>query len=266
MFRGRRLGVLMAVDRVEDGPEFKREDEDLLLSFAASAATAVHTANSVAHEALTHALEGAESERRRWARELHDETLQGLASLQILISSAVRTKDADKRDALLVQANEQVRGEITSLRSLIVELRPAELDELGLSAALEALAERRAAATGVEVAMTVDLHSGGEDAPRRLAPTVESAVYRLVQEALANASKHSGSEHIEVNVATSDGRIELVVRDDGSGFDLSAPTGGFGLVGMRERVELLSGQFQIESEHGRGTTVRAAFPITGERQ
>src|SRR5439155_20725347 len=98
-FRGRVLGVLSAYDRLQDGPEFRREDEELMLSFAASAATAVHTARSVGEERLRRALEGAEQERSRWARELHDETLQGLGSLQLLLSSALRQPDAERREA-----------------------------------------------------------------------------------------------------------------------------------------------------------------------
>lgn len=259
-FRGRGLGVLMAVDRAEDGPEFNREDEELMLSFAASAATAVHTATSVEHEVLTHALESAEAERSRWARELHDETLQGLASLQLLLSTALRQNDDAKRTALLEQANEQVRSEIAGLRNLVTELRPAELDELGLEAALEALAERRGAANGMHVGMDIDLE-GLEGESRRLAPAVESAVYRLIQEALTNASKHSGADKVDVSLVAANGGVRLVVHDDGAGFDPAEPRSGFGLRGMRERVELLQGQFEVQSEPGSGTTVRVAFPL-----
>jgi signal transduction histidine kinase len=250
----------MAFDRLEDGPQFKREDEELMLSFAASAATAVHTARSVAEERLAHALEGAEQERRRWARELHDETLQGLGGLQLLLSSALKEQDAEKRAAVVRRASEQVRMEISNLRNLILELRPAELDELGLESALEALAERRAAANGLRVAVDIDLGSAPDGGPARLAPSVESTVYRIVQEALSNAAKHSGAERIDVHLVASNGMVELVVRDNGDGFDLAKPTSGYGLLGMRERVALLRGDFQIASAPEQGTTVRAVFP------
>src|SRR3954447_17033502 len=138
-FRGDSLGVLSAYDRVGENLAFGREDEELLLSFAASAATAVHTARSVTEGRLAHALDAAEHERRRWARELHDETLQGLGGLQLMLTSALREPSADKREELVRQAADQTRAEIRRLRNLIVELRPAELDELGLEAALEAL-------------------------------------------------------------------------------------------------------------------------------
>ena len=251
VFRGRVLGVLIALDRVTDGPAFRREDEDLLLAFAASAATAVHTASSVAEERLAHALEGAEQERRRWARELHDETLQTLGGLQILLSSAVRTDDPEARDRALREAAGYVSQEVNNLRSLITELRPAELDELGLESALEALAERRSAADGLHVLLEVE--------PVDLPSHVESTVYRVVQEALTNAAKHAEAETVDVRRSALDGAVELQVRDDGRGFDPSEPGSGFGLVGMRERVELVKGTLAIDSEPGEGTTVRAVI-------
>jgi signal transduction histidine kinase len=252
-FRGRMLGVLSAYDRLRAGPEFGPEDEELMLSFAASAATAVHTARSVAEERLTHAIEGAEQERRRWARELHDETLQGLGALQMMLATAVRESSPEKRDAIVLKASEQTRAEIDRLRRLIVELRPAELDELGLEPALEALAHRRGG-DGLEVSVQADLD--GE----RLAAALESAIYRIVQEALTNAAKHAGSSHATVSVASAGSSIELRVSDDGRGFDVEAPSSGYGLVGMRERATLLGGQLEVASAAGEGTTVRAILP------
>lgn len=249
VFRNQALGVLIALDRMVDGPEFNREDEDLLLAFGASAATAVHTASSVQQDRLVHALEAAEQERRRWARELHDETLQALGGLQMLLSSAVRTGEAGTREKTLRDAIAQINQEVHNLRALITELRPAELDELGLHSALEALAERRQADSGLRVRLDVE--------PVRLDPVVESAVYRLVQEALTNAAKHAEAQTAEVRLVAHDGVIEVEVRDDGRGFDPAEESSGFGLVGMRERVELLRGAFSVESEPGSGTTVTA---------
>ena len=255
VFRSRPLGVLIALDRLADGPKFGREDESLLLAFAASAATAVHTATSVAHERLAHALEGVEQERRRWARELHDETLQALGGLQMLLSSAQRTDDPAARDRALRDAAGHIAQEVRNLRSLITELRPAELDELGLASALEALAERRAAADGLKVQLDVD--------SARLDSNVESTVYRVVQEALTNAAKHAGATHVMVRVAHANGAVEVEVRDDGGGFDPAHPPAGFGLVGMRERVELVRGKFTVESQPGAGTTIRASIRPSG---
>jgi signal transduction histidine kinase len=258
IFRGQQLGALIAFDRF-GGPQFGAEDEELMLSFAASAATAVHTARSVTEERLTHALEAAEQERTRWARELHDETLQGLGGLQVLLASALRKGDADAREAAMRQALEHISGEIDNLRNLITELRPAELDELGLESALEALAERRAARDGLQVVLDVDL--AGKDGDRRLARQTESTIYRIVQEALTNASKHADSTRVDVRLAFADDAVEVVIADDGRGFDLAAVGGGFGLVGMRERIALVRGTFEIDARPGAGTTIRATLPV-----
>ncbi|MEP6953018.1 MAG: GAF domain-containing protein, partial [Solirubrobacteraceae bacterium] len=140
VFRGRAYGVLVAVDRLEDGPEFSADDERLLQAFATSAATAVATAQSVQAEGQAQRVAAAEEERRRWARELHDETLQGLAAMRLGLASARRTNDSAAVDKAIAGAVEQLESEIASLRALITELRPAALDDLGIGAAIEALA------------------------------------------------------------------------------------------------------------------------------
>ena len=164
LFRGHGYGALLALDRLEDGPSFSAEDERLLGAFAASAATAVATAQSVATERHRQRLAAAEGERRRWARELHDDTLQSLSALRIGLSTAARsTRPEALRDAFL-HGIEQLEEGITNLRALITDLRPAALDELGTQAAVEALAER-AARHGIEVDVSIDLayeRSGGQ--------------------------------------------------------------------------------------------------------
>jgi signal transduction histidine kinase len=264
VFRGQTVGVLTALDRTEDGPQFHHDDEELLLSFAASAATAVHTARSVGEERLRLALEGAEQERQRWARELHDETLQGLGGLQMLLSSALRQPDAESRESAVRSTLEHIGQEIDNLRNLITELRPAELDELGLESALEALAHRRSERSGLRVTLDIELGTGYGGAARRLDPAIESTVYRLVQESLSNASKHAKATRADVTLTAAPGAVALTVRDDGRGFDAAAPVNGFGLVGMRERVALVGGSIEIESAPGEGTQVRAVLPVADE--
>jgi signal transduction histidine kinase len=263
-FRGRAIGVLTGLDRVEAGPQFNHEDEELMLSFAASAATAVHTARSVGEERLRLAIEGAELERQRWARELHDETLQGLGSLQLLLSSALRQPDAERREAAVRSTLEHVSREINNLRNLITELRPAELDELGLESALESLAHRREEQSGMKVVIDIDLGNGYGGAPRRLDAATENTVYRLVQEALSNATKHAHAGRADVRVTALPGTIELVVSDNGRGFDPTQSTTGFGLLGMRERVELGRGTFELDSEPQAGTTLHVTLPLGDE--
>jgi signal transduction histidine kinase len=232
-----------------------------MLSFAASAATAVHTARSVGEDRMRKALEGAEQERTRWARELHDETLQGLGSLQLLLSSALRQPDAERREAAVRQTLEHITGEIDKLRTLITELRPAELDELGLESALEALVHRRDGEGGARVELDIDLGEARGDAARRFDPQIESTVYRLVQEALSKVVKHAAATRVDVRVTAHDSRAEVLVRDDGRGFDPDAATAGFGLLGMRERVALVGGTLDVSSKPGEGTEVRVVLPV-----
>lgn len=264
-FRGSASGVLAALDRIVDGPEFRPEDERLLRSFAASAATAVATAKTVEAERLRHSIEAAEQERKRWARELHDQTLQALGGLRMLNSAALRGDGEHERlRSALEQGIELIDEEIESLSSLIAELRPAALDEIGLAPALRTLAERRSRASGVEIDVLV--HLGGDGESGRLPPEVESAVYRLVQEALNNVVKHAEAGRAEAVLEHRGEAVEVTVRDDGAGFDPDAANGGFGLVGMRERVELTGGELRIEAAPGRGTTVRATIPLRADQR
>ena len=142
VYRGRGLGVLAAFDRGSDAAGFSEDDETTLRAFAASAATAVALAQTVQHERLRHSLDAAEAERRRWARELHDETLQGLGGLRVILSSALRRVQEEEIAELLREGVGQVEREIENLRAIITELRPAALDELGLVPAVEALVAR----------------------------------------------------------------------------------------------------------------------------
>ena len=258
-FRGRSVGVLAAFDHLGHEATFDDEDERLLSAFAASAATAVATGKSVEEQRLRQSIEASEQERRRWARELHDETLQSLAGLRVGLSSGLRGSDEDLRTAVQA-AVESVAEEITNLRTLIVELRPAALDEYGAGAAIESLAERTAAREGISVEAHVDMAWERGEEPQRHTSELESTTYRLVQEALTNAVQHAGASNIRVDVTEHDGCMEIAVTDDGRGFDLGEKPKGFGLVGMRERVELAGGELDIESAPS-GTTVHAKLPV-----
>ena len=256
VYRGRGLGVLAAFDRGADGAGFSEDDEMTLHAFAASGATAVALAQTVQHERLRHSLQAAEAERRRWARELHDETLQGLGGLRVILSSALRRVEQDAVAELLREGVGQVEREIENLRAIITDLRPAALDELGLAPAIEALVTRMRAIEGVTIDHVVELPDGRA----RLGQELETTVYRLVQEALTNVAKHARAEHVRVRVATIGGRLEVEVADDGKGFDPGARSSGFGLAGMRERVELSGGTLTVTPTPS-GTTVRAVLPL-----
>jgi signal transduction histidine kinase len=260
IYRGDSHGVLLAIDRLEHGPSFSAEDEMLLQSFAISAATAVATAQTVTTERHRQRLAAAEAERQRWARELHDDTLQSLSALRIGLSSARRSQNADGLTTAVGQAVDQLEEAISNLRALITDLRPAALDELGVKAAIEALAERTAR-HDVEVDVNVELACAQGTQLPRLTSELETGVYRIVQEALTNASKHGHAKRAVVEIREDANAVHLTVRDDGRGFDPATQSGGFGLLGMRERTTLLGGELQVSSAPSDGTTISAIIPI-----
>ena len=158
------------------------------------------------------------------------------------------------------EAIAQLELDITTLRGLITELRPAALDQLGLEPALQALIDRTRRA-GMDVDAEVVLGYENGDAAERHTADLETGIYRIVQEALTNADKHGAAARATVSVIEQDGQVHVAVHDDGRGFDQTAATAGFGLAGMRERVELLGGQLELSSVIGKGTTVTATLPV-----
>jgi signal transduction histidine kinase len=255
VYRGVRLGVLAALDRLAGPPALGPEDAALLDAFASSAATAVAMARTVAEDRLRQSLAAAEEERRRWARELHDETLQALGGLRLGLADA-RRRGPEHLPAAVDAAVAQLEQDIGNLRSLITELRPAALDDLGVQAAIRSLADRLQASTGARVEAQID-------PLERLSPELEVTVYRVVQEALSNAARHAGARNVEIRVRRDDGEIRLRVRDDGHGFDPAEPATGFGLVGIRDRVALARGRLELTSAPGAGTDLRAFLPVPG---
>ena len=259
-FRDRPVGFLIVFDRLLGDRPFNEEDERLLDAFAASAAMAVATAQHAGDEALRRSLEASEQERSRWARELHDETLQHLGGLRVLLSAAWRSGDRTRIDAAVVEAIEHLKTGIGDLRSLITDLRPAALDEFGVEAALETLVTRVARQSEVSVELEFELGVDEGEARPRHSPEIESTAYRVIQEALNNVIKHARATRVQVRVSDQRGGIEVTVRDDGQGFDPEAVSVGFGLLGMRERLALVGGTLEIESTPDAGTTMRASIP------
>ena len=206
-------------------------------------------------------LEPDERERRRWARELHDETLQGLGGVRVLLSTARGHADPDQLVAAVDQALEILTEEIQKLRHLIVDLRPAELDEIGLEAAIGKLRRRIAALGGPTVTTEVQLAYETGARPTRLTPEIETTAYRIVQEALTNAVKHADASSIHVRVSDTDDQLDVQISDDGRGFSNDGGDERFGLVGMRERAMLISGRLTVTSSD-EGTTVRLTAPVS----
>ncbi len=259
LYRGVAMGVLAAFDHGEDGSVFGEDDEQMLRTFAASAATAVALAQSVLADRLRSSQAAADAERRRWARELHDETLQGLGGLRLLLSSARRGDDLERAQTAMDEAVEHIEREISNLRAIITELRPAALDELGLRTAIEALLDRHREQSEFEIdaELVLGASSGAED---RLDEDLETAVYRLVQEALTNVAKHARANRVRVALSESDGQLLVEIKDDGAGFAPEARSQGFGLAGMHERVSLAEGTLSIDSSE-QGTMITACLPL-----
>ena len=251
--RGRGLGVLVAFDRLGATASFDAADERALEAFAASAATAVATARLVEEQRLHDSIAAAESERGRWARELHDETLQGLASLKLALVDALKA-EPERARTVLESAVGQVEHDIDALRAIISDLRPTALDELGLAPALRTLVAGVAETAGLETRVAIELGAA------RLEPDVETIAYRVAQEALTNVVKHADARTVAVEVLLDAGKLRLIVADDGRGVGATRD-GGYGIVGMRERAALASGEVEITRRSGGGTCVTLELPL-----
>ncbi len=189
-----------------------------------------------------------EEERRRIARELHDGPTQDVAGLVVGLEASERTPGTVEVGEL----KDLARSAADELRRLILDLRPVVLDDLGLAAALRWLAHERH--ERLRVQLETRLHQA-------IPPPLDTAVFRIVQEALANVERHAQAGAVRVRVEVVDGAVHAVVEDDGRGFDPDGPQQGFGLLGVRERAEQLGGTVSITSSPGGGTRVEARLPL-----
>ena len=257
LLREEAIGVITARDKVGPDPRFSDEDVRLAEVFAQRASVAVELSRLVAREALQRVVTAQEAERRRLARELHDETGQALTSILLGLRGVEEAAGPERRRVAVEGLRELVRSTLQDVRQLAVDLRPTALDDFGLVPALERLTMSLAESTGIAVDLEAVLP--GE----RLPPEVETALYRIVQEALTNIVKHARASRVSVVVTRRSGSVTAVIEDDGLGFDPgSARADGLGLVGMRERVALLGGRLSMESTPGAGTTCIAEVPLT----
>jgi two-component system sensor histidine kinase UhpB len=199
------------------------------------------------------ALQAQEEERARVARDLHDEVNQSLTGLLLRLEAA-RESAPPELEAQLAETKALAHQAMGELLSLARQLRPTALDDLGLVAAIEGQVEQlRRGEITTELSSTGDFADLGDDA--------QLVVYRVAQEALSNAGRHSGAAQVTVALRRRDGGdVELEVADDGRGFAFDESEGGLGIAGMRERALLIGGQLTIESRPGRGTTVRLTVP------
>ncbi len=210
---------------------------------------------------LRKVISAQEDERRRIARELHDDTCQALAALSMGVETALPGLPAGEAYDRLVELKRVVVRALDELHRVIMDLRPSVLDDLGLSSAIQWYAEHRLTANGVSVRCEF---SGIE---RRFVPEVETAIFRVVQEAVSNITRHAQADAVLIQCAVRDGLLTIDVEDDGQGFDPAAlkpsheSSAGLGLLGMRERVELLGGSMLIDSAPGQGVHISVTVPV-----
>jgi signal transduction histidine kinase len=210
--------------------------------------------------AMQTVLRATEQERIRLAADLHDGPVQELTALRYGLTRArsrIQRGQAEQAGVLLTEIEDELAAGITGLRRLMAELRPAVLDEQGLEVALHNQVRAFEATSGVACAISTGLES-------RLAPDLETVLYRVTQESLNNVGKHAGASRVTVSLAAENGSVRLRINDDGVGFDPVTASrllseGHFGLAGMRERVEMVGGHLSIDSAPGSGTTVDVAM-------
>jgi signal transduction histidine kinase len=257
VFEGRELGIISAFNK--DAPDLRFTDDDVRLgeAFGARAALAVHLSERVARETVDAILDAQEAERSRIARELHDETGSALTGVLLGLSAIDRASTLPETR----QASEALRAEASSalenVGRLAFALRPAALDEFGLPQAVKDLTGRLEERGGPKIDVEIDL-SPGARLPRKL----ETTIFRVIQEALTNVVKHAEAESVRIILASRGRSIALEVEDDGRGFSgTQTLEGGFGLVGMRERVASLNGSLAIESKRDAGTRLAVEIPL-----
>lgn len=254
--RDRAIGVIVAQDKEQADPRFTDEDVRIAEAFAQRAAVAIDLSERVARDALRRVVAGQELERQRLARELHDETGQALTSILLGLKNLEEAKSDDDVRRSVLELRELVVSTLHDVRRLAVELRPKALDDFGLVPALERLAETFAEQTNVDVHVEAALGDS------RLPGEAETALYRIVQEALTNVVKHANARTVSVVLTRKGEAVVVVIEDDGRGFNASADHAeGLGLLGMRERIALVGGRLSVESAPDRGTTVAVEVPL-----
>lgn len=219
-------------------------------------------AEAIRGQLLDKVIVAQEDERRRIARELHDETEQALASLLIGLRAMEEAPTLEEARQRVSELRRVAAQSLDELQRLVLGLRPSLLDELGLAAALQRLCTEFAQAHGIRV----ELHVGSLDGCR-LPSSMESTLYRIVQEALTNTAKHASATTASILIQLTSSTVRMVAEDNGCGFNLEAvrqvagPTDRLGLYGMQERTAILGGTFTIESAIGQGTTIYVDIPL-----
>ncbi|MGI8906138.1 MAG: PAS domain S-box protein [Candidatus Sumerlaeaceae bacterium] len=270
MRRDEKLIGVLGVMRPSDAPSFDPDDLQLLQSFADQAALAV--ANAQLYDEVrgsrktlkrlsAHLMQHQEDERRHIARELHDEMGQALTAIKINLQLLQQYPDPDNLHSRLGDSVTVVDRLFQQVRSLSLNLHPPLLDDFGLEPALEWFVSQCRQSTNLKITFTCDLQ-------QRFIPAMEIACFRVAQEAITNVIRHANAQKIDVSLQRRPESLELVITDDGVGFDAQATHAradqglSMGLVSMSERVAFTGGKLEWESSRGSGTVVHATFPLS----
>jgi signal transduction histidine kinase len=255
--RDRVIGILALHDKLGEDARFSDEDVRLAETFAPRVAIAVDLSERVARDSLRRVVAAQELERQRLARELHDETGQALTSILLGLNGIEDARSEGEVAKAADDVRQLVISTLQDVRQLAVELRPKALDDFGLLPAVERLVEGFGEQTGIKVELAARL---GTD---RLPSEIETALYRITQEALTNVVKHAQASRVSIVLARRENSVTAVIEDDGRGLEESRDgEEGLGLIGMRERIELLGGKLSLESSRASGTTVAAEVPLS----
>jgi len=266
---GRTLGFMNAV--VPAGAPIQPQDSDMLYAIGRQLGVALERAHlwirlsereERVRQLLQKVIDAQEEERRRIARELHDETSQSMAAITVGLKAAASLthRDPGRAETLLEGLKEAMAHTLREIHNIVYDLRPTLLDDRGLVPALHWCASQRLGEQGV----AVDVTAGGRS--ERLPPQVETTLFRIGQEAINNVAKHAGAQSLHIHLQVSELKVRLSVVDDGKGFD-AIPSNGekrsLGLIGMSERAGLLGGTCQVSSVPGEGTRIDVMIPLEG---
>lgn len=266
--KDRVLGVVAVLGR-QPG-QFSEQDLQLLASIGSQMGVASDNAmlykeiqqkEATRGELLHKVIAAQEEERKRIARELHDDTSQALAALVMTLDSAVVADGSEPARGRLLHMKELAVRTLDELHQIILDLRPSMLDDLGLVSAIRWYAESRLESQGIKVSFET---SGDE---QRLPSQMETALFRVVQEAITNIAKHAEADNVVISLEFNHSTISIEVEDDGRGFDIASlsraadKSGGLGLMGMKERIGLLDGTLTLDSEPSRGTRLSIKVPL-----
>lgn len=266
--KGSKLGSMCVATHKKR--EFGEEDQALLTAIGSQIAVAIENARLYAEvqqkerlrgELFKKAINAQEDERKRIARELHDETSQSLAAILFALEEGFQMEDLVEVRQHLENISQLTRHTLDGIHKVIFDLRPTMLDHLGMVPALRWLAESRLEPLGIRVEITE------ERSVPRLTSQMETALYRVVQEAIGNIARHAAARRVKIHFEVINQSVEVHIEDDGIGFDLTRlvvvpeSNRGLGLLGMEERLELLGGELEIITHPGHGTKLNIIVPL-----